>query len=179
KIDNATRAKMALRARFFLMAWRSHTEQHPDHKTNINFISRESYDIFLRLCDSLIELIVVHRIYYPTYPLLPWLHSTEPCEHIFGLLRQLKKDFNYADILHLEPKLRVLMMGAFQHLTVQEQVNQTAAGYHHTYFHAPDLDTAALMQWPSNIDFERASNEAFKEAEQLLTAVGIEACTML
>ncbi|KAH7929600.1 hypothetical protein BV22DRAFT_1029216 [Leucogyrophana mollusca] len=178
-ISHATRAKMVLRARFFLMAWRSHTDQHPDHNVNVNFISRESYDIFLTLCDSLLQLIIAHRMYYPTYPLLPWLHSTEPCEHIFGMLRQLKKDFNYADILHLEPKLRALMMGAFQHLSPEERANQTAAGYHHTYFHAPDIDLAILMKWPSDAILEKASSDAFCEAEQILAAVGIDARQMM
>ncbi|KAH7918146.1 hypothetical protein BV22DRAFT_1108436 [Leucogyrophana mollusca] len=179
-IHHVTRVRMVLRARFFLMAWRSHTEQHPDHDVNVNFISCESYNIFLTLCDSLpMQLIIAYRKYYPTYPLLPWLHSTEPCKHIFGLLRQLEKDFNYADMLYLEPKLTALMMGAFQYLSPEEGANQTAAGYHHTYFHAPDLDLAALLKWPSDAQLEIASNEAYMEAEQLLAAVGVDGRQMM
>ncbi|KAA1468573.1 hypothetical protein DENSPDRAFT_814932 [Dentipellis sp. KUC8613] len=178
-LDHATRANMVIRARFFLMAWRSHIEAHPHHRTHIHFISHESFDIFLRLCDSLIELIAVYRRFYPTYPLLPWLHSTEVCEHIFGMLRQLKKDFNYSDMLYLEPKLRSLMLGAFQGLSPEEKANQTAAGYHHTYYHAPDLDLAALMSWPSDEDFADASKHAFEEVEQLLSVVGINAKDIL
>ncbi|KAI0054490.1 hypothetical protein BV25DRAFT_1922630 [Artomyces pyxidatus] len=179
RIPHLARAKMVLRARFFLMAWRNHIEQHPDHRTHIQFISHESFDIFLTLCDSLLQLMVVYRQYYPMYPLLPWLHSTETCEHIFGMLRQLKEDFNYADMLYLEPKLRTLMLGAFENLTAEEKANQTAAGYHHTYFHAPDLDMATLMQWPSDVDLQTGSKDAFTEAEQLLAAVGIDARVML
>jgi hypothetical protein len=52
-------------------------------------------------------------------------------------------------------------------LSPEEQVNQAAAGYHHTYFHAKDLDTDALMLWPSDGDIQQASVAAFKEAEQL------------
>ncbi|KAH7910134.1 hypothetical protein BJ138DRAFT_1114345 [Hygrophoropsis aurantiaca] len=178
-ITHATRAQMVMRARFFLMAWRNHVLQHSDHDIHINFISRESYDIFITLCDSLLQLVLVYRKYYPTYPLLPWLHSTEPCEHIFGLLRQLKNDFNYADVLLLERKLRVLMFGAFQHLSTEEQANQLAAGYHHTYFHAPDLNTMALMTWPTDAELRTASGHAFREAEELLSAVGIDARSML
>ncbi|KAH7919930.1 hypothetical protein BV22DRAFT_1199252 [Leucogyrophana mollusca] len=178
-ISHVVRAKMVMRARFFLMAWQSHVAQNPDHNAQINLISRESYDIFVTLCDSLLQLVLVYRRYYPTYPLLPWMHSTEPCEHIFGLLRHLKKDFNFADMLLLERKLQALMVGAFQHLTPEEQANQTAAGYHHTYFNAPDLDTAALMTWPTDSELEKASNEAFKEVTQLLAAVGIDAQSML
>jgi hypothetical protein len=98
-------ARMVMRARYFLMAWRSHIIAHPDHAAHIHFISRKSFDIFVTLCDSLLSLIVVYRKFYPDYPLLPWLHSTEPCEHFFGVLHVLKKDFSYADVLYLQPKL--------------------------------------------------------------------------
>ncbi|KAJ7096746.1 hypothetical protein B0H15DRAFT_774023 [Mycena belliarum] len=36
------RVKMVLRARFFLMAWRSHIVAHPDRNLSTHFISRES-----------------------------------------------------------------------------------------------------------------------------------------
>ncbi|KAJ6504529.1 hypothetical protein DFH09DRAFT_943717 [Mycena vulgaris] len=178
-ISHRDRTKMVLRARFFLMAWRSHTESHPDHDVKTQFISRESYDIFLTICDGLLALIVAYRKYFPTYPLLPWLHSTEVCEHFFGMLRQLKKDFNYADVLYLERKLRVLMMGAFGNLSSDEQANETAGGYHHTYFNADDLDTAVLMQYPTDEEFVNASKYAFDEASQLLKVLGISADLML
>ncbi|KAH9945584.1 hypothetical protein B0H21DRAFT_709290 [Amylocystis lapponica] len=173
------RAKMVMRARFFLMAWRSHIEKHPDYALHIQFISRESYDIFLTLCDSLISLTIIYRKYYTTYPLLPWLHSTEPCEHIFGVLRQLKKDFSYVDMLYLEPKLRTLLMGAFGDLTAEQQENQTAGGYYHSYFVAKDLDLHALAQWPSDAELQDASAMALQEAEQLMSALGIDAISML
>ncbi|KAJ7780986.1 hypothetical protein B0H16DRAFT_1496749 [Mycena metata] len=178
-ISHRERVKMVLRARFFLMAWRSHIEAHPEYNVKTQFISRESYDIFLTICDGLLALIVSYRKYFPTYPLLPWLHSTEVCEHLFGMLRQLKKDFNYADVLYLERKLRVLMMGAFGNLSPDQQENQTSAGYVHTYFKADDLDTAVLLQYPTDEDIENASKAAFAEATQLLKAVGIDAELML
>jgi hypothetical protein len=178
-IRHVDRSRMVMRARYFLMGWRSHIVAHPDHTTDVQFISRESFDIFVTLCDSLISLIIVYRKFYPDFPLLPWLHSTEPCEHLFGLLRVIKKDFNYADVLHLYPKLRILILGAFGDLSTEEQANQTAAGYHHTYFHVSDLDLETLGTWPSDGDLQRASVSAFKEAEQLLAAVGINASLML
>ncbi|KAJ7736423.1 hypothetical protein B0H16DRAFT_1730764 [Mycena metata] len=178
-IPHTDRAKMVLRARFFLMAWRSHVDSHPDYSLQTQFISRESFDIFITLCDSLLSLIVAYRQYYPTYPLLPWLHSTEVCEHLFGMVRQLKKDFTYSDILQLERKLRVLQMGAFANLSPEQQANQTASGYHHTYFKADDLDTATLMQWPSDEELGDASKYGLAEATQLLKLLGIDALSML
>ncbi|KAJ6585790.1 hypothetical protein B0H19DRAFT_926943 [Mycena capillaripes] len=178
-ISHRDRVKMVLRARFFLMAWRAHTESHPDHKLQTHFISRESFNIFLTICDGLLALVVAYRRYFPTYPLLPWLHSTEVCEHLFGMLRQLKKDFNYVDVLYLERKLRVLMMGAFANQSADEQANQTSAGYYHTYFKADDLDTAELMQYPTDEEFTNASRYAYDEASHLLKVVGIDANRML
>ncbi|KAF7306358.1 ULP-PROTEASE domain-containing protein [Mycena indigotica] len=112
-ISHRERVKMVLRARFFLMAWRTHILAHPDHSLDTHFISRQSYDIFITLSDSLIMLIVVHRKFFPLFPLLPWFHSTEPCEHYFGLLRQLKIDFAYIDVLHLERKASIPSNGRY------------------------------------------------------------------
>lgn len=52
-------------ARFFLMAWRSHIVAHPNHPPHIQFISRESYNNFLTLCDCLLLLIVIYRSSIP------------------------------------------------------------------------------------------------------------------
>jgi hypothetical protein len=122
---------------------------------------------------------VIYHKFYPDFPLLPWLHSTEPCEHLFGVLCGLKKDFNYADVLYLQLKLRILILSAFGDLSTEEQAAQTTAGYHHTYFHVKDLDTEALKQWPSDGDLQQASAAAFAEANQLLAVVGINASSML
>jgi len=64
-------------------------------------------------------------------------------------------------------------------LTPQEQERQTAEGYHHTYFHVPDLDMTALLTWPSDDELFLASKIAFSEAKQLLQAVGINAKEMV
>lgn len=98
------RIQMVLRAQFCLMAWRHFVKTHPAYSLNIHFISLESFDIFRTLCDSLISLVILYRKHYPAYPLLLWLHSTEGVEHVFGLLRQLKKDFSYIDMLYFEAK---------------------------------------------------------------------------
>lgn len=178
-ISHVDRARMVLRARFFSMAWYTHVTLHPEYSVNVQFISRQSYDIFLTLCDSLLSLIIVYRRFYPTYPLLPWLHSTEVCEHVFGIIRQLKKDFNYPDFLHLVRKLRVLLMGALSYLSPEEKADQTASGYHHTYFQTNDLDLLALMQYPSQEELDAASTWAYDEAKQLLSTLGIDADEML
>lgn len=149
------------------------------HRPDIHFISRESFDIFLILCDSLVQLIFVYREFHPTYPLLPWLHSTEMLEHFFGIMRKLKADFNFADALWLEPKLRTLVLGAFKNLSPEEQAKATAAGYWHTYLHAPDLDEAALRTWLTNTQFADQARHGLHDAVLLLDYLGIDALEML
>ncbi|KAK7012417.1 hypothetical protein R3P38DRAFT_3324101 [Favolaschia claudopus] len=154
-------------------AWQNRSIPHLDR---IKMVLRtQSYDIFLTLCDSLISLIIIYRQYFPTYPLLPWLH----CEHLFGMLRQLKKDFNYTDVLNFERKLRAMMLGAFGNLSPDEQANQTSAGYHHTYFKADDLDMAELLRYSSDDEIAQASERALAEAEQLLSLLDIDADVVL
>ncbi|KAL1701957.1 hypothetical protein EV121DRAFT_211101 [Schizophyllum commune] len=177
-LSHQERAKMVMRTRFFLLAWRQHIIEHPNYSLSTHFISREYYDISMTLCDSLLSLQLVHRRYFMSHPLLPWLHSTEVCEHIFGILRQLKADFTYADLLHLVPKMRTLLLGAFGDLSAEEKTAQTAAGYHHTYFRADDLDTFTLLCQPSDDEYAELSKSARLEAEQLLAAAGINAKAM-
>ncbi|KAJ2915314.1 hypothetical protein MD484_g5089, partial [Candolleomyces efflorescens] len=179
RIGHLARAKMVMRARFFLMAWRSHIVAHPEHSVNIHFISRESFDIFITLCDSLLSLFIVYRKYHPGFPLLPWLHSTESCEHAFGVLRKVKPDFTYADMLAIEPKMAVLMSGAFKDLTESEKANRTAAGYYHTYYKAHGLDLKVLVCMPTDLELAAASNTAAQEASQLLSSLGVSAAKMI
>ena len=84
-----------------------------------------------------------HLIYSGTYPLILWLHSTGPCGHIFGMLQQLRKGFDFADV-HLVRKLCSLIQGNFQMLTPQDQEHQTIEGYQHTYFHAVTASSELL-----------------------------------
>lgn len=117
--------------------------------------------------------------YRDFYPLLPWLHSTEMVEHFFGLLRSLKADFNFADALYLEPKLRTLMMGAFRGFTAQEKANMARGGYFHTYFHASDLNEENLKCWPSDAEVRKFTQLGLKDVIALLETVGIDAAKML
>jgi len=101
---------MSTRAYFFLHLWRFHIEtiahQYPNHMSLAhNFLAPQSFNIFTSLTESLLLLIKIHREFYPTFPLLPWKHGTESCEHFFGVARQLHNDFKYNDILNLIPKI--------------------------------------------------------------------------
>ncbi|KAF7967550.1 hypothetical protein HWV62_33948 [Athelia sp. TMB] len=155
-------ACMVLRARLLLTEWHSHISQHPDYSVDVQFISRDSYEIFITMCDSLLSLILSHRQFYPNYPLLPWLHS-----------RKLKKDFTQLDFLHFIPELHVMLLGEFSNLSSQEKANATAAGYHHTYFHSDDINIPALMEWPTHAQLEFTLASALEDVKELLSTLGI------
>ncbi|KZV93280.1 hypothetical protein EXIGLDRAFT_574013, partial [Exidia glandulosa HHB12029] len=179
RLPHTARILMVLRCRYFLTAWRQHIISHPDHSLHRNFISRESYDIFITLCDSLISLILVYRELYAEYPLLPWLHSTESVEHVFGVLRQLKADFTFWDFLTLVPKLSAILGGTFISLSEEERANRTAAGYWHTYLNSSDIDLEALVAWPSDELLGQLTDRALADVVPIMDLVGIDAAAML
>lgn len=136
-------------------------------------------DIFTTLCDSLIALIVSYRQFYPDWPLLPWLHSTEPVEHVFGVLRQLKMDFNFADFLNFISKLCAFLLGSFGSMSAENRGNATASGYWHTYANADGIDLKALVSWPTDAEITAMSDLAFQDVVRILKVVGIDADSML
>ncbi|EJD34392.1 hypothetical protein AURDEDRAFT_28179, partial [Auricularia subglabra TFB-10046 SS5] len=179
KLSHSCRILLALRCRFFLKAWQAHIDAHPDHTRQRNFISRESMDIFITLCESLVALTVSYREHYADWPFLPWLHSTEPVEHVFGVLRQLKLDFNYSDFLHFIPKLCAFLLGKFGMLGDDARANLTAAGYWHTYMNDDEIDLKALVSWPTDADISAISDTAFADVRGAMKLLGIDAETML
>ncbi|KZP05037.1 hypothetical protein FIBSPDRAFT_903813 [Athelia psychrophila] len=97
--------------------------------------------------------------------------AIKACEHVFGILRKLKKDFTLLDFLQFMPKLCVFILGEFGNLSEQEKANETAAGYHHTYFHCDDIDVKALMEWPTDGQLEDILGLAHEDVEELLSAL--------
>ncbi|KDQ05824.1 hypothetical protein BOTBODRAFT_89502, partial [Botryobasidium botryosum FD-172 SS1] len=104
KMGHLERIQLAFRARVFLTGWRTHVTGHRFYSTTTQFLSPFAYDSFLSLCDALVLLILVYRDYFPTHPLLPWLHSTEPCERIFAMLRKHRSNFNHSNFLQFMSK---------------------------------------------------------------------------
>lgn len=172
-LPHRDRLKLVLRARYFLRFWRDHIVRHPHHSTTVNFISRESFDILMILCDSFLKLVRLHRDLYPSYPFLPWLYSTEFNEHYYGVARYLKKDFTFLDFIQLIPKMTALLLGAFATQTHQASSNSSAAGYEHTHFKGGKIDVQNLRSWPQDLDVDDAAEAAAAEAIQLLRVCGV------
>jgi hypothetical protein len=112
-ISHAERVKLVLRARYFLDSWSSFLDL-SGYKMSLYFLSREAVDIARIIIEGYLALIYIHRDHTDgVFPLLPWLHSSEACEHVFGESRRIVKDFTMLDFLYMISKL-----GAKLHATV-------------------------------------------------------------
>lgn len=172
-ISHEDRLRLVLRGRAFLDLWRKHTICHPFHTLAINFISRESFDILIIICESFIKLLRIHRDMYPKFPFFPWLHSTETNEHLYGVARTIKTDFTYLDFLQLVPKIGSLLLGAFGRSIAETKSNATASGYQHTYYKCDRVDAKTLCAWPSDKRIDLIATVSAVEAIQLLEACGV------
>ncbi|KAF8060260.1 hypothetical protein FPV67DRAFT_1632538 [Lyophyllum atratum] len=128
------RVLSAFRARFFLHLWRKHiiklSVRFPDlYSVTRSFISPASFHIFNRLCDSLVQLVIVYSRIYPDQPFCPWLLGTEFVEHFFGISRMILPNFTYGEFLkmvkHIEVRQRLLLSGQF----AEKRERHSAAGY--------------------------------------------------
>ncbi|KAI1786080.1 hypothetical protein LXA43DRAFT_975946 [Ganoderma leucocontextum] len=180
KMAVTTRLLSAFRTRFFLQIWSHHiaqmSQQFPDlYKRSHSFISAASFNIFNRLCDALILLILAYSRFYPDQPFCPWLFGTEFVEHFFGLARTYLPDFTYAELLklvkHVMLRQKLLLSGKY---TAQKERNSgtgyildydptplTAAEVQH--LRVPKLPVTVLHQI-----VELAYTEAGQIAKQLL-----------
>ncbi|KAJ3833288.1 hypothetical protein F5878DRAFT_700127 [Lentinula raphanica] len=175
-IDHEERLNMLLRARYFVDMWTTYLDRCPGYTWMHYCISRESLDIVSYLIHGYISLVIIHHDYFPKIPLLPYLHSTESCEHVFGISRQIVKDFTILDFYRMIPKLTVQIRESFLSKSQHERssdMKARAAGYHHTYFDTEKLNIAALSHFPSIDDMGRIAQRAASEADSLIAALGI------
>jgi len=116
------RVLAAMRARFFLHIWYKHIAklslELPDlYLMTRSFISPASFNIFNRLCDTLLLLVLSYAKYYPEHPFCPWLIGTEFIEHFFGLARSMLPNFTFAELLkmvkHTMLHQRLMLSGKF------------------------------------------------------------------
>jgi hypothetical protein len=174
-IPHSERIRMVLRTRYFVDMWQTYVNMVEGYRNRRYFLSREFVDIISYLVNGLISLIVIHRDHLnQAFPLLPWLHSTEACEHIFGMARQLVKDFTAMDFYHMLPKLEVKVREAALNGSRQDsEMKACASGYNHTYLDSHDIDLLSLAIFPSDAQIEALAQEAAEEAESLISILGI------
>lgn len=168
------RIHLALRARYFIAHWNAFLTV-SGYPIGRYHVSRPALDILNVLVNGLIALIIVHRDHLNgEVPLLPWLCSTEPCEHVFGSARQVVKDFTYLDFVYMIPKLRVKLREAVLHSHTGDP-KARASGYNHTYFDNAGVDYAVLKLFPSDKDIRKVAKIAADEVKKLMALVGIDA----
>ena len=167
------RIKLVLCARYFLDSWEKYL-QICGYRKDHYFISREANDILSIIIDGLIALIIIHRDHLPGQPaLLPWLHSSEACEHVFGESHRVVKDFTFLDFIYMIPKLRVKLHEAVLRGKSSDRKAQ-ATSYSHTYFDHEGLDLAVLSTYPTDAEIDTAAEEAAQEADSLVSLLGID-----
>ena len=167
------RVKLVLRACYFMDYWQACLES-TGYSEKQYFLSREATDIAQYLINSLIALVVVYRDHFHgEYPLLPWFHSSETCEHVFGEAHQIVKDFSMLDFFYMLTKLCVKLRKAV--LSAQSpDFKACANGYCHTYFDVKGIDPLLLAMFPTNEDIQDAALQAMEECESLLVLLGID-----
>jgi hypothetical protein len=163
---------MVLRLHFFLERWEAFLGR-AGYGKSMHFISPQFRDIIRYLIFGLIQLVIVYRDTYDSrFPLLLWLHSTEICEHVFGILRTLIKDFTMLDFYHMVKKL-FIRLRMFTQSTLSMTGKDTAAGYAHTHSDCRGIDLTALSAFPTDEQINDAARQAYDEAESLLFILGV------
>lgn len=172
-IPHSERLQMVLRARYFLDRWEIFL-LHGAYQKSRYFLSREAVDIFRIIIEGYIALMHLYRDHLDGIaPLLPWLHSTEGCEHVFGEARKIIEDFNLLDFLYMVPKLRVNLRWAVLNSKLSDP-KATASGYNHTYFDTRDIDLLALATFPDDAQITKLAESAAQEADSLVSLLGIQ-----
>ncbi|KAI0038584.1 hypothetical protein FA95DRAFT_1505344 [Auriscalpium vulgare] len=166
------RVEMVLRAHYFMEMWDKFLTSAGYAKSK-HFLSSEARDITHFLVNGFLQLVIIYRDHLQAeYPLLPWLLSTEVCEHVFGICRQIVKDFTLQDFHYMVPKLSVRLRQHF-FLSHTSDGKERASGYNHTYTDSRKLDLANLAAFPSDFDIRTASETAFDGAEGLWAELGV------
>ena len=176
-MQHLERIKLVLRAKYFLESWEAFLVA-SGYRKDRYFISREAADILNFIINGFIALIMIHRDHVQErVPLLPWLHSSEACEHVFGEARQVVKDFTFLDFIYMIPKLRVKLHEAVLRGKSSDP-KARASGYSHSYFDHEGFDLIALSTYPSDADIELASQSAAEQANSLIALLGVNVDTL-
>ena len=169
-----TRVQMVLRAHYFIELWERFLDisKYPAAK---HYVSPQCADITRTLIHGFFQVLYIYRDHCSIrQPLFPWLLSTEVVEHVFGMCRQIVKDFTMLDFQFMVPKLFIRMREALFSTHISDG-KARASGYNHTYADNRGLDIAALSSYPTDSEIAEASTRAYGEAESLFALLGVSA----
>jgi hypothetical protein len=166
------RVQMVLRAQFFLEMWQKFlvVAKYPQAK---HYISQQCADIADILIKGFLKLVIIYRDHVPgSPPLFPWLLTTEVVEHVFGLCRQIVKDFTEKNFKDMLPKLFIKIREAmFSSRTSDGKAR--ASVYNHTYTDRRGINLTALSVYPTDEAINEAAIRAYGEAESLFALLGV------
>jgi hypothetical protein len=167
------RVQMILRAHFFFEFWEKFIEIGGYSKTK-HFLSPQCVKIIKALTRGFLQLVVIYRDYESGRPLLPWLLGTEAVEHVFGMCRQIIKDFTMLGFHLMIPKLFIKLRKAFFSARSSDG-KARASGYSHTHTDIHGINLLALSTYPTDLEIQEAANRAYEEAHSILAYLGLTA----
>ena len=181
-IPHSERLKIVLRARYFIDCWLAFLAagQYPITGATQYCLSREALDITRILIEGYIILMYIHRdclsdCFEDPIPFLPWLHSSEACEHVFGDARNIVSDFTMLDFIYFIPKLSVTLRKAANRAISTSDAKAKATGYNHTYFNCDGrLDLLVLATFPNDSEIGEIAQAAAEEVDSLINLLGID-----
>ena len=116
-----------------------------------HYISWEADNILNTLINGLLGLIYIYQDHLTRqrYPLLPWLHSTEICKHVFVECQKLVKDFTHLNFLYMHAQLQVLIQ-ATSLFSKGTDPKAQAMGYSHSHLDPEDTCIESLASYPTD-----------------------------
>lgn len=183
-IGHRERLRSAWTAEFFFGQWKRYllkrqAESHKLMSFTQNCISPQSFKIFSTLASSLLQLIMAHREFYPTTPLLPWKHGSEPCEHIFGWMRVISPRFTVLDARLMMPKIHAIVKNIMSGRMKIPPSEHMHSGYQYAFSNEPENDDLRfLAEFPNDQEIAEDLAIAHERANQLslVSGMGSLAC---
>ncbi|EXX66164.1 hypothetical protein GLOIN_2v1779451 [Rhizophagus irregularis DAOM 181602=DAOM 197198] len=171
---------MAMTLFFFLRFWYQHIlnllETYPNFiSLKKNFLADQSYSILVSLAESIVLLVKAHREYYPSVPLLLWMHGSEAAEYFFGITRQINPDFTFAELIYIVPKIAQYSKALRNDNFIYAKEKSVREEYHFEYNNM-DLNIEQLKllcDWPTDSAIRSIFSNSFSLATELCETLGI------
>lgn len=166
-VTHEERIQMAWRVLFFIEHWKEFLMS-AGYSLGQYYISHQCASIIKTVVNAVLSLILTYRDYGEGQPLLPWLHSTEPVEHMFGEAWQLCPNFTHLEFIYLANKL-YRVMSSLNMDAKPSNDKASAAGYSHgAYLRQHDIDLQILSRFPSDKVIETHTKAAYGKAHGLM-----------
>lgn len=176
-ISPAERIISAFTSYFFLQSWQEYLHERQADSPGLisverNGMSHQSVKTFQQLAISLLSLFIAHREFYPAFPLMPWKHCTEPCEHIFGWFQKIFPDSCLLDARMMMPKIHKIIKNIMEKTISMPSADSTHAGYRFTYdyFHG---DASHMKIYPTDDVIRQLLIIAQERAASLIKTTGM------